>query len=210
MPKVPQAQLDRRRQEIVDAAVRCFAGKGFRATTMADIAAEAGVSDTLAYRYFRGKDEIIDEAVRQAAADTDRDTFSAGVDPDDVLTLVDLLLEGSLRRFDDSGRVEATMGTYFRSWAEALHDEGIRDQVVSRWRGHFDLAERLVERGQERGQIPAGLDARATAWVMLALHYGTSLLATLDRDVDLARCKDVATTMLSGLVSERGITAGPD
>lgn len=202
MPKVAQARLDERRQQILDAAVLCFARKGFYATTMADIASEAGVSNTLAYRYFRGKDDIIDAAVRQAAENTNREALDPDSDPDDVLTLADLLLGSNLRRFEDPRRIEATMGTYFRAWAEALHDEGIRREVVSRWRRHFDVTESLVARGQHAGQISADLDARATAWVMVALHYGSTLLGILDPEVDLARCKDVALAMLAGLVSE--------
>jgi TetR/AcrR family transcriptional repressor of uid operon len=48
-----------RRAQIVDAAKRRFREGGFHATTMADIAAQAGVSVGLLYRYFPSKEEII-------------------------------------------------------------------------------------------------------------------------------------------------------
>jgi AcrR family transcriptional regulator len=50
---------DRRRQ-ILDAAVRVFAGKGFTQCRVADIAEEAGVAYGLMYHYFGSKDEVLD------------------------------------------------------------------------------------------------------------------------------------------------------
>jgi AcrR family transcriptional regulator len=59
MPKVSQAHLDARRQQIVDAARARFASHGFARTSMADIVAESGLSNGAIYRYFASKDEIV-------------------------------------------------------------------------------------------------------------------------------------------------------
>jgi AcrR family transcriptional regulator len=59
MPKVAQAHLDARRQQIVDAARARFAGHGFARTSMADIVAESGLSTGAIYRYFKSKDELV-------------------------------------------------------------------------------------------------------------------------------------------------------
>ena len=47
------------RAHILDAAEACFAEKGIEATTVADIAEEAGLSRSLVYRHFGGRDEIV-------------------------------------------------------------------------------------------------------------------------------------------------------
>ncbi|MCH8191827.1 MAG: helix-turn-helix transcriptional regulator [Chloroflexi bacterium] len=44
MPKITQAHLEARRQQILDAAFACFARQGFRQTTMQDIFREADLS----------------------------------------------------------------------------------------------------------------------------------------------------------------------
>ena len=59
MPRVSQAHLDARRQQIVDAARARFATHGFARTSMADIVAESGLSNGAIYRYFTSKDEIV-------------------------------------------------------------------------------------------------------------------------------------------------------
>ena len=53
-----EPQLDRRTQ-ILDAAIICFAKRGFHQTSMHDISAEAGISVGLIYRYFANKEAVI-------------------------------------------------------------------------------------------------------------------------------------------------------
>jgi TetR/AcrR family transcriptional regulator, repressor for uid operon len=50
--------LDRRAQ-ILDAAVACFAKRGFHQASMHDISSEAGISVGLIYRYFQNKEAVI-------------------------------------------------------------------------------------------------------------------------------------------------------
>ena len=58
MPKVTAAYREARRDEIIDAALRAFAAKGFQGTSMADVIAEAGLSAGAIYGHFAGKKEL--------------------------------------------------------------------------------------------------------------------------------------------------------
>jgi AcrR family transcriptional regulator len=55
-----------RPSEIVEAALACFAEKGFAATRLDDIAARAGITRGTLYLYFTSKEELFKEVVRQA------------------------------------------------------------------------------------------------------------------------------------------------
>ena len=59
MPKVSQQYRDARRDQILNAARRCFLRDGFHATSMQDLFAEAGLSSGAVYRYFASKDDVI-------------------------------------------------------------------------------------------------------------------------------------------------------
>ena len=48
-----------RRAQILDAAMICFAKRGFHQASMHDISAEAGISVGLIYRYFENKEDVI-------------------------------------------------------------------------------------------------------------------------------------------------------
>lgn len=59
MPRVTQAYLDARRQQIIDAARARFASHGFARTSMPDLVEASGLSIGAIYRYFKSKDEIV-------------------------------------------------------------------------------------------------------------------------------------------------------
>lgn len=56
------------RRAILQAAITRFGRDGFRATSVADIARDAGVSGTLAYAYFPGKEALFLAAIDDDAA----------------------------------------------------------------------------------------------------------------------------------------------
>jgi AcrR family transcriptional regulator len=68
MPKVSAAYLRKRREQILGAAVRCFARDGFHRTTMQDIVGEAALSPGAIYRYFASKEDLIAEIAAQRHA----------------------------------------------------------------------------------------------------------------------------------------------
>jgi TetR/AcrR family fatty acid metabolism transcriptional regulator len=51
---------EEKRRQLLDAAVRVFARKGFHASRVGDIAEEAGVAHGLLYHYFNSKDEVLE------------------------------------------------------------------------------------------------------------------------------------------------------
>jgi AcrR family transcriptional regulator len=63
MPKISKDVWESRRQQILVAAVRCFARYGIQATTMEQIIAEAAMSSSAMYRYFDGKSDIVFAAI---------------------------------------------------------------------------------------------------------------------------------------------------
>lgn len=58
-PVLTEPTADRRLQ-ILNAAMTCFAKRGFHQTSMHDISAEASISVGLIYRYFDNKEAVID------------------------------------------------------------------------------------------------------------------------------------------------------
>lgn len=61
---LPKDERDRiRRGEIIEAAAKCMARHGFHQTSMSLVAREAGMSVGQMYRYFSGKDAIIEAVV---------------------------------------------------------------------------------------------------------------------------------------------------
>ena len=62
---------ERTRQRILTSALHLFGTQGYEETTMRDIAAEAGYSPGLTYRYFTGKEELVMMLYQQLAEELD-------------------------------------------------------------------------------------------------------------------------------------------
>lgn len=60
---------EQRREQLLEVALRQFGQRGFRATTMDDIAESAGVTKPLVYQHFRSKRALYFELVDQVTSD---------------------------------------------------------------------------------------------------------------------------------------------
>src|ERR1700761_3157307 len=161
MPKIPDAQRDARRKQILEAALRCFSRDGFHATTTADIVRESGVSQGTLYLYFATKDDIV------VALGDDRhqaDAFLnalAQSEPDPVQGLR-TLIELYGRSLSDPHRLDGRR-VGIQGWAEALRNPRIHDSVVGGFSAIREAIVGLVERGQASGQIRGCVDPDAFA-----------------------------------------------
>ncbi|GIP21975.1 TetR/AcrR family transcriptional regulator [Paenibacillus sp. J22TS3] len=90
---------DERREQIKQAALKVFARRGLEGTKMSMIAAEAGVSDGLSYRYFKSKDEIFALLIREA-------------------------IQGSIEAMEMVGQSEASPLERFRSLTVEMLEDG--------------------------------------------------------------------------------------
>ena len=59
MPKVTDAHLAARREQIIEAAMTRFAEGGFHSTGMAEVIAATGLSAGAVYRYFPTKEDLV-------------------------------------------------------------------------------------------------------------------------------------------------------
>ncbi|NCO36911.1 MAG: TetR/AcrR family transcriptional regulator [Armatimonadetes bacterium] len=63
-------EAQRRREEIMRAAMQCFADKGYHHTTVGDIAQAAGIAHGTLYLYFEGKKALLFEFLEQAVTES--------------------------------------------------------------------------------------------------------------------------------------------
>ena len=206
MPKISQAQRDTRRQQILDAALKCFSRDGFHNTTTADIVRESGVSQGTLYLYFATKDDMI------AALADDRhqtETFVSALalkEQDPIKGLLALIeLHGS--SLIDPGRLDGRR-VGVQGWAEALRNPEIHRSVVED--GVTKVREaivRLVERGQRTGQIRPEIDPDAVARTLIATFQGLVLQIAWGEAVHLHGCGQIIHDMIGALLTPEGRAA---
>jgi AcrR family transcriptional regulator len=172
MPRVSEAHLAARRQQILDAARACFLRNGFHMTSMQDVIAEAGLSVGAVYRYFKGKNEIVEAIAEQYAGRVSELLATLVADPD--LSLVDVMA-GAVGIIDDNIGPDGPMRLAVQVWSEALRDErvgAIAERVYTRLRGNFV---NVARRATETGGLPPGTDPEATGAALFSLVIGYGL-----------------------------------
>ena len=154
--------VEDKRRQLLDAAVRVFARKGFHASRVGDIAEEAGVAHGLLYHYFKSKDEVLEavfhenwsvllarianvEETDEPAADQLRHiatiVLRTWLHLPDVVRVV-------IREFGRSPELEERLGELTQP---------------------IDAIQRVIARGIERGEFRRDIDPRFAA----AVVYGS-------------------------------------
>jgi AcrR family transcriptional regulator len=201
LPKVSEAHLEARREQIIDAAITCFARDGFHRTTMQDIVKAGSLSPGAIYSYFASKEEII-EAIAGGRHRREREWLTDASELDDpraALAATAKAFFGGLsgRR----ARLDRRVGVFM--WAEALRNPRIRRLA----RGGVDqpliVLIQVIEDAQARGQVSPGLDPESLARAMIALFHGLVLQQAWDETVDVERYLDTIEQLLVAITERR-------
>jgi AcrR family transcriptional regulator len=174
VPKITEAARTARRQQIIEAGLACFAKSGYHATTMADVAVQAGVSKGTPYLYFDGKQALflalytewecgaqqeIDLAVA-ALSETERNS------PRQILRAIAAGVAAQVLAESEACRVlmeASTLAAYDPSIATAVRQGDAQT--------HRQLAE-LIAAGVTAGEWPDDTDPALAARLFAAGIYG--------------------------------------
>lgn len=170
MPKVSSEHRRARRQQILDAAVRCFAREGFHRTTMPDIVAESGLSSGAVYGHFAGKEELVEAIAEERRAGEILLLKLAFEGQDDLRVAFSNFLQPLFQWLSEPSE-QAKRRVGVQVWAEALRNERIRRLVLGATEQR-SIAVEAIEAARQRGDLPAQIDPDALARVVLGTIQG--------------------------------------
>jgi TetR/AcrR family transcriptional regulator, fatty acid metabolism regulator protein len=185
---------DKRRQ-ILDAAVRVFASKGYHTCRVGDIAEEAGIAHGLLYHYFSSKEEVLQTVFRENWAEL-LDVFGRIESSDEPpVEQLEAIAKTLLRAWRDRPDVVRVM---VREVARSPQLQGQVDEI----RAGFLVIQRVIERGQADGSFRPDLDARLASWVFYGgleeLLTGWVLGQLPDGEEEVARAERTVVDLLCG------------
>ena len=194
-PKVPQAYLKARREEIMDAAVKCFMEKGFHNTTMQDIYDAANLSPGAVYNYFDSKEDIVVSALKEFS-----DWSISSITPllsenqtESLIKYVEFWISYTKQQASTE-RFGVTLDYY----SEAARKNNIREAVLkSQNRSHEKIME-IVKNNQRTGKINPKLDPLATARVIGSMVFGATIHKMLNPDLDVDAYGKVCESLING------------
>lgn len=188
-----QKMRDERREKILQHALRLFATKGLSATKVTDIAAEAEMSQGLLYHYFRSKEYIFTELIRDAFEKMNSAALALEALPmaprEKINTAIIQLLRGIEEGQDFARMVLMIAEAGVSSATPAQAQSIIREQSGV----PYDVVERIMRAGQQDGSIKQH-DAKELSLVFwttikgLALHKAVFGDAFKAPDVHILTC----------------------
>lgn len=217
-PKVPNAYLEARRAEILQAAVQCFLKKGFHNTTMQDIYKASNLSPGAVYNYFSSKEDIMVAAAREFQDWTVGNYFTgkddiavAAVEEINAWTLSQMaklsseqpgeswqrLLEFWLSFLQQDSR-DSNISVQLDYYSEATRNEKIRRAVLESQDSIHDAIIEIIKQNQQAGLINPALDPLSIARAIMGIFFGLGIHKSLDPDVDIEAFSKVMQAMLTG------------
>ena len=191
---------DERRKEILGAATRAFARKGYAATKIEDVAREAGVAKGTIYIYFGSRDEILLAAFEKFEEEllaVVRAVVGTGEPALGRLRSVVSVVLGSMEAEPELSRVVLD---FLAAGAFGDGKGGIDfGRIYAEYR---ELVARLLEEAEEEGSVRAGLPEQTPA-VIVGTIEGVLLQWIVDPEaVTLGRMADpVLDVLFEGLAA---------
>ena len=174
MPTKRSETLIDRREQILEAAMICFAKRGFHQTSMHDISAEAGISVGLIYRYFKNKEEVIAALADEHKKDIAELLERAGEAPT-LLEAMEILFTSHCCEHSPQ-IISAFVVDLF---AEASRNPRVAKIVRNVAKTKTDGVAKLIARSPEVRRIAPWLDPNEIAEMIFALNDGNMMRSAL-------------------------------
>ncbi len=172
----PETRVERR-QDLIEAAWRCAASRGFRDLTVDDVCAQAGVSKGAFYGYFAQKQDLLLALLEDDAAALDHELEQITRTSDSGVERVRRFAQAMLARGEDLARVQVRADL----WAELLTEEAVRRRLAAVTQRRRELVRAWIEEAVASGELVA-IPENALASILLALADGLILHGALDAD----------------------------
>jgi AcrR family transcriptional regulator len=169
------AKGEERKQLILSVAQRLLARNGWRNTTLAQIAEEAGVSAAGVLHHFDSKDHLLHAVLDARDADDDSHADRSG----DIVAEIERVAD-RFRRSPD------LVGTFAVLLAENLEPgTPLNDRLLFRYRAAIDIIEAGIQRGQSAGRYRTDVNPAVKAVEIMAFLNGMETSWLLDRSIPL-------------------------
>jgi len=181
MRKLDPVKHEEKRQQILQAASRCFMRDGFRGASTSSICAEAKISPGHLYHYFSSKEAIVSAMAESRLAQAAEHLGATARGPDLVTAFLGVVESVICVRDTSANALMLDL------LAESARNPAVGEILRENHREMRTLLANLLRKGQERGQIDVELDPEVAASILVSFVDGAKAMMIRDPDLDPAR-----------------------
>lgn len=184
-------------KHIIDAAIRCFAVKGFHSTSTAEICHEAGMSPGNVFHYFPNKNSII-EAIALEDAQLFDDIFCRyETEEECIQAIIDLMKEIiELYNHPEYARISIEI------FAEASRNASIHEIFIENERNNKQRLIAMLKNGIKKGQIDSTLEPEKIATWLLVIADGSMGRNIIDPEFNERENQTMLEVMLKKMLTK--------
>ena len=173
--RVPKMEASARRQHILDTALKVFSAKGYHLTRTRELAKEAGISEPLIYKYFKGKEDLyfcLLKELRLTMLTSWENAEKSFEKPEDILRAFGMEYYSVVIQSPDTARV------LFQTFAEAGMEEVLQFCRDLQLTLHGKIR-KIIEDGVREGTFSENVDVGLAAWRFLSIGMTISVMSAL-------------------------------
>jgi AcrR family transcriptional regulator len=170
--------INQRRSQLIRAAYKVVGQKGYYDFTIRDIAQEAGLSTGLVHYYFKNKEDLLLNLLKEMNANLKHylnKALTALSDPrDKLLAFCD-------QAFDLLDKEKAYFYVLIYFWAQINHNNRIRKANVKLFQSYRDEIAAILKEGAAKGLFIVA-DVKLTSVIIISLIQGTIIQYVIDNE----------------------------
>mgnify|MGYP002725879658 CR=1 FL=1 len=180
---VKHEPADVRRLQLFTAAVEVCAEKGYAATRVDDIAAEAGLSKGALYHHFKSKQDLFTQLFEDMIVEMERETLQALEAMDSAVDAFRLLNATYAELVEVHPNMIRGMLDYYMS---NYRDDEVREMFIGLYDRPTSAICKMIQHGQDQGEFDDSYDANELTWTWLTAGDGLVFLHSYSHQEDLA------------------------
>ena len=169
MPKTSTAAKEARRTQILDAAVRCFARRGYYETTIEDLVTETGLSRGALYLYYPSKEAMylaISERWGCGLEEAIRTRLTPDLSPASILQVLIEVNGEHVQAEADACRI------LMEGWNLAYYIPALAERKAQQQEHSVAALSQLLRAGIEAGEFRMDMQVETQARILMATLHG--------------------------------------
>ena len=183
--------MDSTKDKIITTGLTFFMEKGYEETALSDIAKDIGITKPALYYHFDSKDKLFEEVMIYFSSQIEvmfSGLISEAKNLEQGLSIFFSHLDNYLKQFSIMFQINVEnimLNFYFLIYDAVKRVPEFQQRIAKLYSNLSDEIEKIIKNEQEKGTVHTDIDAKTTAFNLVALTEGLLLMYIVNPELNL-------------------------